>query len=77
MQFKIDLIQFFTNALMLTNAPILEDYDAPTLIHIVYRQGPYGTVDPSFRALPGRLGFTVRRHNFKNILSARMKPDKI
>ena len=30
----------------------------------VYRQSPQGPVDPSFRALAGRLEFTVRRHKF-------------
>ena len=29
-----------------------------------YRQSPLGPVDPSFRALSGRLKFTVRRHKF-------------
>ena len=28
----------------------------------MYRQSPLGAVDPSFRALSGRLKFTVRRH---------------
>ena len=32
--------------------------------YIVYRQSPLGSVDPSFRALSGRLKFTVRRHKF-------------
>ena len=37
---------------------------------IVYRQSPLGRVDPSFRALSGRLKFTVRRHTFnKDYLS--------
>ena len=30
--------------------------------YIVYRQSPAGPVDLSFRALSGRLNFTVRRH---------------
>ena len=30
--------------------------------YIVYRQSLLGPVDPSFRALSGRLKFTVRRH---------------
>ena len=33
-------------------------------IYIVYRQSLLGPVDPSFRALSGRLKFTVRRHQF-------------
>ena len=32
--------------------------------YIVYRQSPSGPVNPSFRALSGRLEFTVRRHKF-------------
>ena len=32
--------------------------------YIVYRQSPLGPVDPSCRALSGRLKFTVRRHKF-------------
>jgi len=32
--------------------------------YIVYRQSPLGPVDPSFRALSGRLKFMVRRHKF-------------
>ena len=32
--------------------------------YIVYRQSLLGPVDPSFRALSGRLKFTVRRHKF-------------
>ena len=32
--------------------------------YIVYRQSPLGPVDPSFRALSGRLNFTVRQHKF-------------
>ena len=31
---------------------------------VVYRQSRLGPVDPSFRALFGRLKFTVRRHKF-------------
>ena len=31
---------------------------------MVHRQSPLGPVDPSFRALSGRLKFTVRRHKF-------------
>ena len=31
---------------------------------IVHRQSPLGPVDPSFRALSGRLQFMVRRHEF-------------
>ena len=34
------------------------------MLCIVYRQSPLGPVDPSFRALSGRLQFTVRRHKF-------------
>ena len=30
----------------------------------MYRQSPVGPVDPSFRALSGRLKFTARRHKF-------------
>ena len=33
-------------------------------MHIVYRQSPVGPVHPSFRALSGRLNYTVRRHKF-------------
>ena len=37
----------------------------------MHRQSPLGPVDPSFRALPGRLKFTVRRHKCnKDFLSA-------
>ena len=32
--------------------------------YIVDRQSPLGPVDPSFRALSGRLKFTVRHHKF-------------
>ena len=32
-------------------------------------QGLLVPIDPSFRALSGRLQFTVRRHKFNNILS--------
>ena len=35
-------------------------------LYIVYRQSPLGPVDPSFRALSGRLKFTVRHHKFNN-----------
>ena len=31
---------------------------------MVHRQSLLGTVDPSFRALPGRLKLMVRRHKF-------------
>jgi hypothetical protein len=31
---------------------------------IVHRQSPLGPVDPSFRALSGRVEFLVRRHKF-------------
>ena len=31
---------------------------------ILYRRSPLGPVNPSFRALSGRLKFTVRRHKF-------------
>jgi len=34
------------------------------MVYIVYRQVFLGPVDPSFRALSGRLKFTVRRHKF-------------
>ena len=34
--------------------------------YIVYRQSHLGPVDPSFRALSGRLKFTVRRHKINN-----------
>jgi len=34
------------------------------LEHLFGRQSPLGPVDPSFRALSGRLKFTVRRHKF-------------
>ena len=34
--------------------------------YTVYRQSPLGPVDPSFRALSGRLKFTIRRHKFNN-----------
>ena len=34
------------------------------MVRSVYRQSPVGPVDPSFRALSGRLKFTVRRHKF-------------
>ena len=37
--------------------------------HIVYRQSPLGPVDLSFRALSGRLKFTVRRHKFNERFS--------
>ena len=33
-------------------------------LYIVYRRSPLGPVDPSFRALSGRLTFTVRRNKF-------------
>ena len=32
--------------------------------YMVYRQSPLDPVDPAFRALSGRLQFTVRRHKF-------------
>jgi hypothetical protein len=35
--------------------------------NIVYRQGPLGPADPSFRALSGRLKFTVRRHKLDSL----------
>ena len=38
---------------------------------IVYRHSPLSPVDPSFRALSGRLKFTVRRHKFNKFLSLR------
>jgi len=38
-------------------------------LYIVYRQSPLGPVDPSFRALSGRLKCTVRRHKLIKILS--------
>ena len=38
--------------------------ESKLMFYIVYRQSPLGHVDPSFRALPGRLKFTVRRHQF-------------
>ena len=31
-------------------------------LYIVYRRSPLGPVDPSIRALSGRLKFTVQRH---------------
>ena len=38
--------------------------------YTVYRQSPLGPIEPSFRALSGRLKFTVRRHQFnKEFLS--------
>ena len=38
--------------------------DSRYRFYIEYRQSPFGPVDPSFRALSGRLKFTVRRHKF-------------
>ena len=38
-------------------------------VYTVHRQSPVGPVDHSFRALCGRLKFTVRRHKFNKILS--------
>ena len=34
------------------------------MVYIVHRQSPSGPVDPSFRALYGRLKFTARRLKF-------------
>ena len=39
--------------------------DARPLAPVPDAQRPSGPVDPSFRALSGRLEFTVRRHRFK------------
>ena len=41
-------------------------WDAPSQsqLFIVHRQSPLGPVDPSFRALSGRVEFLVRRHKF-------------
>ena len=37
--------------------------DVAYMFYIMYRQSPLGPVDLSFRALPGRLKFKVRRHD--------------
>jgi len=36
----------------------------PVFLQIVHRHSPLGPVDPSFRALYGRLKLTVQRHQF-------------
>ena len=38
--------------------------EVPLYGYIVYDRNPLGLVDPSFRALSGRLKLTVRRHEF-------------